>query len=88
MECHTTEISYTEHNGCPLLDLTLPKEKYTYGRLDKMRKAYLKGHPRGLYNALLLSGKLESHLVDVDTRANEMPGFLTTQITSVTSYHR
>lgn len=88
MECHATKISYTEHNGCPHLDLTLPKEEYTYGRLGKMRKAYLKGHHRGLYNVLLLSGKLESHLVDIDTRSNEMPGFLTTQITSVTSYHR
>ena len=37
-----------------------------------MSKAYLQNHKRGLYSALLLSGKLMEHLADTEEAASQM----------------
>jgi ATP-dependent DNA ligase len=42
------------------------------GKYGQMRKAYLQNHKRGLYSALLLSGKLMEHLADTEERASQM----------------
>ena len=36
-----------------------------------MRKSYLRGHRPALFNSLLLSEKLYSHLLEIDQTANE-----------------
>ena len=43
-------------------------------------KRYLKEHRRALYNALLLSGKLNSYLADIDQQAQEMMGTIIQQM--------
>ena len=36
-----------------------------------MRKSYLKEHKRGWYSSLLLTGKLDAHLAEIDHSCNE-----------------
>lgn len=50
------------------------------GILGRRRLAYLKAYRRDLYADLLLSGKLEEHLSEIDTDAAEMASHLTTQL--------
>ena len=41
-------------------------EEYQIGKYDRMRKRYLKEHRCVLYTSLLLSGKLDQHLAEID----------------------
>ena len=41
------------------------------GKYGRMRLEYLKKRKKGLYNDLLLSGKLQQHLLDIDRDARE-----------------
>ena len=60
-------IHYTLHGDYFLPDLTLPEDpKLTIGRYGRMRKAYLEEHRPGLYEQLLLSGRLYDHLAEID----------------------
>ena len=53
--------------------LTVPaEEEQSVGVWGQQHKQYLKEHRPALYNALLLSGKLNSYLVDIDQQAQEM----------------
>ena len=45
-----------------------------------MRKSYLKEHRDGIYTGMLLSGKLSSHLQEVDRSAREMMENLTREL--------
>ena len=60
-------IHYTLHGGYYLPDLDLPETARTpIGRYGRLRKAYLELHRPGLYERLLLSGRLYDHLVEID----------------------
>ena len=53
--------------------LKLPEEEQAYiGIWGQRHLRYLKKHHRVLYGNLLTSGKLDSHLVDIDRQAEEM----------------
>lgn len=53
--------------------LTIPAdEKQPVGMWGQRYKRYLKEYRPALYDALLLSGKLNSHLTEVDRQAREM----------------
>jgi len=53
-------------------NLTLPDEpEYDIGRFGLMRRHYLKNHRKGLFSKLLMSGKLNEHLAEIDQTANE-----------------
>lgn len=52
-------------------DLT-PPENVSIGLWGQRRRHFLKTQRRPLYNALLLSGKLDVHLAEVDIRAEAM----------------
>lgn len=41
------------------------------GKYGRMRKQYLQGHKPGLYNSLLLSGTLHTHLLEIDQTARK-----------------
>ena len=45
---------------------------YNIGKYGRMRKRYLQEHRHALFNYLLLSGKLNEHLHEVDVKANAM----------------
>ena len=60
-------IHYTLHGDYYFPDLDLPDSpRQTIGRYGRMRKAYLEEHRPGLYEQLLLSGKLYDHLAETD----------------------
>ena len=54
-------------------DLYLPGEtEYPIGKYGILRKSYLKEHRKGLYLELILAGKLNEHLHQVDEECNQM----------------
>ena len=42
------------------------------GRWGQLRRRHLKEHQNGIYTGMLLSGKLENHLAEIDAKAEEM----------------
>ena len=67
-ELNQNGIHYTMHRDYYLPDLKLPeKASAPLGRYGRMRKAYLEEHRPGLYERLLLSGRLYEHLAEIDT---------------------
>ena len=64
--------TYSDVNGYTIPNLTLPNEsEYHTGLWGKRRLDYLKNYRRVLYVNLLTSGKLTSHLREVDNVAYE-----------------
>ena len=60
-------IHYTLHGDYYFPDLDLPdSHRQTVGHYGRMRKAYLEEYRPGLYERLLLSGKLYDHLAETD----------------------
>lgn len=75
------EITYTNHEGFCLPNLTLPrKEDASFGRYGRLRLKYLKDHRRVLYINLLTAGELAQHLSEVDQQAQEMLELLVRQM--------
>ena len=65
--------TYTIQGDYYLPDLTvLPKEKHPIGVWAHRRRQYLKRHHKILYYNLLTSGKLHSHLADVEEEAKSL----------------
>ena len=61
------EISYSQCGDYLIPNLVLCKEEQQpIGKYDRMRKRYLKERHPVLYSELLLSGKLYSHLLEID----------------------
>jgi len=50
----------------------LPPESISVGIWGQRRRQYLREHRKALYNTLLLSGKLNSHLAGINQQANDM----------------
>lgn len=74
-------VEYMLLNRCDYLlpELTLP-EQPQLGRYGRMRKEYLRNYRRAYYTTLLVSGKLLSHLQEVESRAREQEQRLTEQM--------
>ena len=60
--------------------LILAEDSRPVGRWSRMYKRYLKKHHSARYQALLLSGRLNSYLADIDAQAEEQLELLTQQI--------
>ena len=56
------------------------EEKQSVGVWGQRHKQYLKEHRPALYNALLLSGKLDGYLADIDQQAQEMMNLIVQQM--------
>lgn len=59
-------INYRRINGYYFPILLVPEEERTIGRWGRMRLKHLKEHRPIIYSHLLLSGKLQEHLADLD----------------------
>ena len=66
--------TYTQVGDYLLPDLSLPAEKETgnIGVWALRHKRYLKQHHKVLYYSLLTSGKLHSHLADIEEQAQQL----------------
>ena len=75
-------ISYTlGEEGLYYPDLELPEgAHYEIGKYGLMRWEYLKNHHRGEYIKLLMEGKLNEHLHEVDEKCHERVELLIEQM--------
>lgn len=73
------ELTYTMQGDYLLPDLTVP-ESPTLGKYGMLRRSYLKDHRNGIYTGMLLTGKLNAHLTEIDRQATEMMERLTAQM--------
>ena len=72
-------VTYRTEGDYQLPNLTVP-ETPTVGKYGMLRRSYLRNHRNGIYTGMLLSGKLNSHLEEIDRQASEMLESLTMQI--------
>ena len=64
-------LTYTRNGDYLIPNLSLSEQpKKPLGKYGRMRKAYLKEHRPLIYNQLLLTEKLYSHLLEIDETAN------------------
>ena len=73
-------LSYTLHGDYYLPDLVLNEEEPTYGKYGMLRKQFLKEHRSARYQYLLLIGKLNEHLNQIDQEAGEQVEMLMEQM--------
>ena len=73
--------TYTPVNGVLLPDLVLDApQPGPLGKFGRMRKRYLEQRRDGTFTALVLSGKLTEHLLEVDQTARDQLAALTRQL--------
>ena len=73
--------TYTPVNGVLLPDLVLEAPPPgPLGKFGRMRKRYLEQRRDGTFTALVLSGKLTEHLLEVDQTARDQLAALTRQL--------
>ncbi len=65
------DLAYTRNGDNLFPALYLEDENLPIGKYGLLRKSYLKEHKRGWYSSLLLTGKLDEHLAEVDHSCNE-----------------
>ena len=76
-----TGISYTLVGDYYIPDLKLPEtENKPIGIWGRKRLNYIKKHKKFLFNQLVLSWKLNSHLAEINEQATEMLDRLTEQM--------
>lgn len=64
-------ITYRQEGDYLIPNLVLP-ESAPVGIWGQRRRKYLREHRNPIYTALLLSGKLDTHLIEIDQQAEEM----------------
>lgn len=72
------ELTYHREGDCLLPDL-IPPEAPRMGIWGLRRREFLRKQHSGIYTGLLLSGKLNAHLEEIDRSANEMYDLLMKQ---------
>ena len=73
--------TYTQVGDYLLPDLIIDEtEQQPIGKYGRMRKRYLKEHRPVLFTNLLLSGKLDQHLTEIDRACTEQMELLTRQM--------
>ena len=65
------DLAYTRNGDNLFPALYLEDANLPSGKYGLLRKSYLKEHKRGWYSSLLLTGKLDAHLAEIDHSCNE-----------------
>ena len=69
------ELTYTQIGEYLIPDLMLDEESemksVPLGKYGMLRETFLKEHHHGTYTSMLLTGRLETHLREVDRQAQE-----------------
>ena len=74
-------IQYHKSGDYYLPNLVLEDtEVQSIGKYGRMRKRYLKEHRPALYSSLLLTGKLDQHLAEIDETCEERMELLSGQM--------
>ena len=60
--------------------LCFEAENLPIGKYGLLRKSYLKEHKRGWYSSLLLTGKLDEHLAEIDHTCTERVELIMNQL--------
>ena len=75
------ELTYTEQNGLLIPDLVLDDQPPgPIGKYGRMRKRFLEQKHDGTFSALVLSGTLTRHLLDIDQAARDQMAALIPQL--------
>lgn len=69
-------IHYRKHGDYLLPEFGIAEDQPSFGKYGMLRKTYLKDHDPGAYCSLLLSGRLNAHLSEIDGHARTMLGTL------------
>ena len=64
-------LTYHQEGEYLMPDL-IPPESPTIGRFGMQRLEFLRQHRRPIYSGLMMNGKLNSHLEEIDQTADEM----------------
>ena len=78
-ECECSKTIYRQEGDYCLPNFVAP-ETQLIGKYGTMRHNYLRDYHRGVFDGMLLTGRLNAHLEEVDRQANEMMELLTTQM--------
>ena len=65
------ELTYRTEGDYRLPNLDVP-EAPKVGKYGMLRRSYLRKNKSGIYTGMMLSGKLDSHLAEIDRQATEM----------------
>lgn len=77
----TMEITYSQCGDYLIPDLALSQEEQQpIGKYGRMRGRYLKEHRPVIYSNLLLSGKLNQHLAEIDQACTDRIELITQQM--------
>ena len=74
------EISYQRKGDYLFPNLMIEDSPVTYGKYGMLRKSFLKENKRNWYQSMMLTGKLESHLKEIDETANTRLELMTSQM--------
>ena len=67
----TMELTYHRKGDYLFPNLTVEEEEVTIGKYGMLRRTFLKEHKNSLYQSLFLTGKLNSHLAEIEKAAQE-----------------
>ena len=65
------ELTYHRMGDYLFPNLTVEEEEVTIGKYGMLRRTFLKEHKNSLYQSLFLTGKLNSHLEQIEKAAQE-----------------
>lgn len=74
------ELTYTQQGNYLLPDLALPEDQTYIGKYGMLHRTYLKNQKKGMYTSLMLSGRLNRHLAEIDQTARERVERITAQL--------
>ncbi|MBQ6316060.1 MAG: TnpV protein [Oscillospiraceae bacterium] len=71
--------TYSDINGYLIPNLTI-SDSPPLGKWGRMRRRYLKEHRPALYSSMLLTGRLDQHLAEIDRSCEEQLEFIMQQL--------
>ena len=74
------DLTYTRNGDNLFPALYLEDANLPIGKYGLLRKSYLKEHKRGWYSSLLLTGKLDEHLAEINRTCTERVELITNQL--------
>ena len=74
------ELTYHRKGDYLFPNLAVKDEPQTIGKYGMLRRTYLKENRKNWYQSMLMSGRLNQHLEEIDRQANEMMETLTAQM--------